>query len=100
MAEVAEPLCCHHIVAMLTVLERTVRFCTSTYFATPLWCRILPDISRSEFVVPSVRLDQMIKLAITSGGKRSSQTMGWGAAGSGDGRAVLGCAGRTGGTDK
>ena len=67
--EVAEPLLCHHMVAMLYVLERTMHSCIPKQFAKPSWCRTLLAISRSEFVVPPMGLDQQTKLYTASGGK-------------------------------
>ena len=92
MVGVAEPLRYHHMFAMLSVLERNVHSCTSKQIATPSWWRTLPDISKSDLVVPPVGLDQLTKSSTISGGKWARQTMGWGAAGYGEGRAVLGCA--------
>ena len=58
-------------------------------FATPSWCSTLLEISRSEFVVTLVWLDQLTKLYTTPGGEWDHQTMGWGDSGYEEGRTVL-----------
>ena len=74
IVEVAEPLCCHHMVAMLSVLERTVHSLI-IIFCTPLWCRTLLGIYRSAFLVTPVGLDHMTKSATTYVGKWARHTM-------------------------